>query len=157
MMLVGQKVCVADRRSVLQGEGTEKIQREAQQQSWVWVKLSIPPKMVTKRCKFCGSNGPPILRILGMWRNREFLPVGRLILISHRPVHGGFLDVHFNLKKHTSRDDLRICSGFMGFGGCVEGIKAAMEAKEKECKKKKELVTWKRSGSQDVSVSPSTN
>ena len=61
MMLVGQKVCVADRRSVLQGEGTEKIQREAQQQSWAWVKLSIPPKMVTKRCKFCGSNGPPIL------------------------------------------------------------------------------------------------
>mmetsp|Transcript_123794 Transcript_123794/g.174527 ORF Transcript_123794/g.174527 Transcript_123794/m.174527 type:complete len:209 (+) Transcript_123794:30-656(+) len=37
-----------------------------------------------------------------------------------------------------------ICSGYMGFGGCVEGIKAAMEAKDKECKKKREVEKYQR-------------
>ncbi|CAL1134818.1 unnamed protein product [Cladocopium goreaui] len=47
-------------------------------------------------------------------------------------------------KEKVQRKYKEICSGFMGFGGCVEGIKAAMEAKEKECKKKKELADYQR-------------
>ncbi|CAJ1331173.1 unnamed protein product, partial [Effrenium voratum] len=37
-----------------------------------------------------------------------------------------------------------ICSNFMGYGGCVNGIKAAMEQKEKECEQKKKLEEYQR-------------
>ena len=54
---------------------------------------------------------------------------------------------------------MRICSKYMGFGGCISGIKvglawslgtlkglgttqAAIENKEEECKKKQKLVPW---------------
>ena len=72
-----------------------------------------------------------------MWKNRIFLPAD----IDFPQAGPWWISgCSFQLDK-THPWDLRICSGFMGFGGCVEGIKAAMEAKEKECKKKKELAT----------------
>eukprot|EP00439_Symbiodinium_sp_Y106_P072895 s3511_g13.t1 len=32
-----------------------------------------------------------------------------------------------------------ICSKYMGFGGCIDGIKAAIEDKDKECKEKQKI------------------
>ncbi|CAE6919261.1 unnamed protein product [Symbiodinium natans] len=44
-----------------------------------------------------------------------------------------------------------ICSKYMGFGGCISGIKAAIENKEEECKKKQKLAdAWKDQQKQKI-------